>query len=147
MTLKEQIQNDMKDAMRAHDAERLSIIRFLLAAIKQREIDERITLDDAQVLAVIEKQVKQHRDSIEQYQQAGRDELVAKETKELNVLQSYLPEPLSEAEIGAIINDAIAEASATSIKEMGKVMSIIKPKIQGRAEISVVSAKVKTLLS
>lgn len=145
--LKDRIQSEMKDAMRAHDSERLGAIRFLLAAIKQREIDERVVLEDGQVLDVIEKQIKQHRDSITQYRQAGREELAVKEEKELKILQSYLPEPLSEEELDTLIKDAVAEANATTIKEMGKVMGIVKPKLKGRAEVSVVSTKIKTLLS
>jgi Uncharacterized conserved protein len=145
-SLKDRITEDMKNAMRAKDTERLGTIRMITAAIKQREVDERITLDDAQVLAVIEKMIKTRKESIAQFQSAGRDDLVAKETKEVELLQTYLPEPLSEAELDQIIADAIAETGASSIKDMGKVMGIVKQKAQGRADMGAVSGKIKAKL-
>jgi uncharacterized protein YqeY len=146
MSLKDRINEDMKAAMRAKDMERLGTIRMITAAIKQREVDERITLDDAQVLAVIEKMIKTRKESIAQFQSAGRDDLVAKETKEVELLQSYLPEQLSEAEIDALIAEAIAQSGASSIKDMGKAMAIVKQKAQGRADMGAVSAKLKAKL-
>src|SRR5512143_476183 len=130
----------MKSAMRASDKERLSTIRMLQAAIKQREVDERITLDDAQVLAVLEKMVKQRKESIVQFEQGGRADLAAKEQAEIALLQGYLPAQLSEAEVDALIRDAIAATGAASIKDMGKVMGIVKAKAAGRADMSAVSA-------
>jgi uncharacterized protein YqeY len=144
--LKNRIQNDMKDAMRARDKQKLEVIRFLLAAIKQREIDERITLDDTQVTAVIEKQIKQLKDAITQYKAACRDDLVQKETFALNTLQEYMPEQLSDQELENIIKKIIAETKASSIRDMGKVMGALKAKIAGRADMGKVSAKVKELL-
>jgi uncharacterized protein YqeY len=146
MSLKEQIQQDMKDAMRARDQRRLGTIRLLLAAIKQREIDERIMLDDHQVIVVIEKMLKQRRDSISHFASAGRQDLVDQETFEMEVLQGYLPAQLSEDEINVLIHEAITSSGATSIKDMGKIMGILKPKIQGRADVSEISQKIKALL-
>lgn len=146
MSLKENIQNDMKEAMRAKEQKRLDAIRLLLAAIKQREIDERITLTDPQVLEVISKMIKQRKDSIAQYEKAAREDLVNQENYEIEILQRYLPEQLSETELQKIIKDAITATQATSIKDIGKVMGILKPQIQGRADMSVVSAKIKELL-
>jgi uncharacterized protein YqeY len=146
MSLKDRINEDMKAAMRAKDMERLGTIRMITAAIKQREVDERITLDDAQVLAVIEKMIKTRKESIAQFQSAGRDDLVAKESKEVELLQAYLPEQLSEAEIDALIAEAIAQSGASSIKDMGKAMALLKQKAQGRADMGVVSAKLKAKL-
>ena len=146
MSLKDRINEDMKAAMRAKDMERLGTIRMITAAIKQREVDERITLDDAQVIAVIEKMIKTRKESIEQFKSGGRDDLVAKETKEVELLQSYLPEQLSEAEIDALIAEAIAQSGASSIKDMGKAMAIVKQKAQGRADMGAVSAKLKAKL-
>ncbi|MAT65435.1 MAG: glutamyl-tRNA amidotransferase [Gammaproteobacteria bacterium] len=146
MSLKARIQEDMKAAMRGGDKPRLAAIRLIMAAIKQREVDERIELDDAQVTAVLDKMVKQRRESIEQYQSAGRDELAAKEQQEIEVIQDYLPEPLTEAEIGRLIDDAIAASGAASIKDMGKVMGQLKPKLQGRADMGAVSGQVKAKL-
>ena len=146
MSLKDRITEDMKAAMRAKDSERLGTIRMLLAAIKQREVDERITLDDAQVLAVIEKMVKLRKESVAQFQSGGRADLAAKETKEIEQLQAYLPEQLSEADLDALIAEAIAESGAKSIKEMGKAMAVLKQKAQGRADIGVASAKLKAKL-
>jgi uncharacterized protein len=137
----------MKAAMRAGERERLSTIRLILAAIKQREVDERITLDDAQVLAVLEKMVKQRRESITQFQSGGRADLVAKETAELGIVQGYLPAQLSDAELAALIDEAIRSTGAASIKDMGKVMGAVKAKAQGRADLGAVSARIKERLS
>jgi uncharacterized protein YqeY len=147
ITLKTRVQNDMKDAMRAKDQKRLDAIRLLLAAIKQREVDERITLDDSQVMAVIEKMLKQRRDSIDQYQKANRQDLVDQESYEVDLLQQYLPAQLTEAEIEQAVAEAVSSTGAASIKDMGKVMGILKPKLQGRADMGVVSAKIKVRLS
>lgn len=136
----------MKTAMKAGDKSRLAVIRLMLAAIKQREVDERIELDDAQVLAVLDKMVKQRRDSIQQYTDAGRDELAAAEAAEIEVIQTFLPEELSAAEITTIIEAAIAESGAESMRDMGKVMAIVKPKVQGRADVGMVSGLVKQKL-
>ncbi|MFT3742174.1 MAG: GatB/YqeY domain-containing protein [Gammaproteobacteria bacterium] len=146
-TLKQRIQADMVAAMKAKDAKRLGVIRLLMAAIKQREVDERITLDDAQVLAVIDKMLKQRQDSISQFQQAGRTDLVEQETFEAEILQAYLPEPLSEAEISEAIQQAIATTNASGVKDMGRVMAELKPKLQGRADMTVVSNLVKQKIS
>ena len=147
MSLKTRIQEDMKAAMRGGDKARLAAIRLIMAAIKQREVDERIELDDTQVTAVLDKMVKQRRESIEQYEKAGRTDLVDKEKAELEVIQTYLPEPLSEDEINALIDEAIAETGASSIKDMGKVMGLLKPKLAGRADMGKVSGQVKARLS
>jgi uncharacterized protein YqeY len=146
ISLKAKIQNDMKEAMRAHDKSRLAVIRFLLAAIKQREIDERITLNDTQIITVIEKQIKQRRDSIAQYEAANRTELAEKEKFELGVLQTYMPEPLSEDDLDKLIKTTITEMQATSMRDMGKVMGSLKTKIEGRADMGLVGAKIKQLL-
>lgn len=146
-SLKQRIDADMKDAMRAKDKERLGTIRLILAAIKQREVDERITLDDSQVLAVLEKMVKQRRDSISQFEAAGRTDLAAKEKAELDLIQTYMPPQLSEAEIDAIIEQTIAATGATSAKDMGKVMGPLKAQLQGRADMGAVSARLKARLS
>ncbi|MBX3683690.1 MAG: GatB/YqeY domain-containing protein [Thauera sp.] len=146
MTLKARITDDMKDAMRARDTARLSTIRLLLAAIKQREVDERITLDDAQVIAVLEKMVKQRRESITQFEAGGRADLVAKETAELALLQGYLPAQLSDAELDALISAAIAQTGAASIKDMGKVMGIVKGQAAGKADMGTVGARIKARL-
>ena len=146
MSLKERIQQDVKDAMRAREKSRLATIRLVTAAIKQREVDERIELDDAQVLAVLDKMVKQRRESISQFEKAGRDDLILQEASELEIIQSYLPEQLTEAEITALIDAAMEATGATSIKDMGKVMGQLKPKLQGRADIGAVSAMIKTRL-
>jgi uncharacterized protein YqeY len=142
----QRIQNDMKVAMRARDSERLGAIRLLLAAIKQREIDEQISLQDPQILAVIEKMIKQRRDAYTQFQAGNRQDLAEKEAFEIEVLQKYLPEPLSETEIDAIIAKAIKATNATSMRDMGKVMTVIKQQIQGRADMDKASAKVKAKL-
>jgi uncharacterized protein YqeY len=146
MALKERITEDMKTAMRAGDKERLATVRLLLAAIKQREVDERITLDDGQVLAVIDKMIKQRREAISQFEAGGRADLVAKETAETTVLQAYLPAQLTVAEIDALITEAIAATGAASIKDMGKVMGFVKGKAQGRADMGALSARIKQKL-
>ncbi len=145
--LKDRLQADMKAAMKAGEKDRLGVIRLIMAAIKQREVDERIQLDDAQVLAVLDKMVKQRRESIAQFQSAGRDDLVAAEQAELGVIQDYLPQALSETEVESLINEALAESGASGMGDMGKVMAILKPKMQGRADMAAVSARVKGLLS
>ena len=146
MTLKERITEDMKAAMRASDKERLSTIRLVQAAIKQREVDERITLDDSQVLAVLEKMVKQRNESIAQFEQGGRKDLADRERREIELLQGYLPAQLSAAEVEALIRDAVAATGAASIRDMGKVMSVVKAKAAGRADMAAVGARVKAAL-
>ena len=146
MSLKDRITEDMKSAMRAKEAERLGTIRMVQAAIKQREVDERITLDDAQILAVLEKMIKTRKESVAQFQSGGRADLVEKENREIALLQAYLPEQLSDVEIDTLIADAIAQSGATSVKDMGKAMAIVKQKAQGRADIGAVSAKLKAKL-
>jgi uncharacterized protein YqeY len=147
MSLKERITEDMKASMRSGDKERLAGIRFILAAIKQREVDERIQLDDTQVLAVLEKMIKQRRESISQFQAGGRADLVAKESAELAALQAYLPAQLADSEVEALIRAAIAGTGATSMKDMGKVMAAVKPQVQGRTDMGALSARIKGLLS
>jgi len=144
--LKAQITEQMKDAMRAKDKVRLGTIRLILADIKRIEVDERIELDDARVLQVLDKMVKQRRDSIAQYLAAERPELADKEQQELEVIKTFLPQPLSDEEINAILDDAIAATGASSMADMGKVMGVIKPRIQGRADMGVVSKLVKAKL-
>lgn len=144
--IKGQITEDMKTAMRSQEKERLAIIRLILAALKQREVDERIVLSDEQVLAVLDKMIKQRRESITQYEAGNRPDLVQKEAEEIRVIQHYLPAQLSDAEIDAMIDVAIKEANAASMRDMGKVMGILKPKVQGRADVAKVSAKVKERL-
>jgi len=147
MSLKFQVVEDMKTAMRAKDAARLSTIRMLLAAIKQREVDERIELTDADVLAIIEKMIKQRRDSIVQFEAGKRDDLVATERAEIDVLAAYLPERLADAEIDALIAEAITSTGAAGMAGMGKVMAAIKPKVVGRADMGAVSARIKAKLT
>lgn len=147
MSLKQRLSDDMKAALKGGDKERLAAIRLILAATKQREVDERITLDDAQVLAVLEKMLKQRRDSVTQFEAAGRDDLAAKENFEIGVIQAYLPLPLTPAEVDAAITAAIAEAGATSPKDMGKVMGLVKPKVAGRTDMGKLSALVKDRLA
>jgi uncharacterized protein len=146
MALKDRITEDMKSALRAGEKERLATIRLALAAIKQREVDERISLEDGQVLAVLEKMIKQRREAIAQFQSGGRADLVAKENAEIAVLQGYLPAQLSEAEIDALIAKAIAATGAASIKDMGKVMAVVKPQAQGRVDMGALSARIKQKL-
>ena len=145
--LKEQIQSDMKDAMRAKEKERLGVIRLILAAIKQREVDERTELSDNDILAVLDKMLKQRRDSLSQYESAGRDDLAQQEKFELDLIQTYLPAALSDDELSQLINDAITETGASSPKDMGKVMALVKNKAQGRCDMGSVSAKVKNRLT
>jgi uncharacterized protein YqeY len=145
-SLKDRITEDMKAAMKAKDSERLGTIRMITSAIKQREVDERIQLDDSQVLAVVEKMIKMRKESITQFQSGGRDDLVAKEQKEIDLLQGYMPQQLGEAEVEALIAQAIAESGATSIKEMGKAMALLKQKAQGRTDMASASAKLKAKL-
>jgi len=144
--LKTRILDDVKVAMRAQDKERLGTLRLISAAIKQREVDERIQLDDTHVLAVLDKMAKQHRDSIAQFESAGRHDLVKKEQSELAVVTSYLPQALSESEVVDLIKAAIAETGAASAKDMGKVMGILKPKVQGRFDMGKVGGMVKSQL-
>lgn len=146
MSLKERITDDMKAAMRSGEKERLGLIRMITSAIKQREVDERITLDDAQVLSVLEKMIKQRKESLVQFQAGNRQDLVEKEAAEITLLQGYLPSQLSDSEIDALIVDAIRAAGAASVKDMGKVMAIIKGKAQGRADMAAVGAKIKAKL-
>jgi hypothetical protein len=146
MSLKARITEDMKSAMRAGEKQKLAAIRLLQAAIKQREVDERIQLDDAQVLSVLEKMVKQRRESITQFEAGGRADLVASEQAELVVLQGYLPEQLSEAELATLIDSAIASTGAASIKDMGKVMGVVKGQAAGRADMGKVGALIKARL-
>ncbi len=148
MSLRDRINQEMKEAMRAGDKRRLGAVRLLLAAIKQVEVDERIfPLPDDRVLAVIQKMVKQRRESLEQYRSAGRDDLAEQEAFEIGVLEAYLPKALDDAEVDALIDEAIAASGATSMKEMGKVMGVLKPKLQGRADMGKVSARVKAKLA
>lgn len=147
MSLKDQIKADMKDAMRAGEKERLSVIRMLLASIQRREIDDRKDLNDAEILNVIEKQVKQHRDSAKQFKDAGRDERADAELAEAAMLLGYLPTPLSDIEINTLIDGVIGETGATGMQDMGKVMGIIKTKAQGRADMGLLSGKIKSRLA
>ena len=146
MPLKQQITEDMKTAMKGGDKDRLGVIRLILAAIKQREVDERIVLDDAQTLAVIEKMLKQRRDSITQFKAAARADLVAQEEFEVGVIQGYMPAQLGDAEIDAIIAKAIADAGAAGPKDMGKVIGLVRPQLAGRADMGAVSQRVKAKL-
>lgn len=146
MTLKDRIKDDIKQAMRDRNQPRIDALRMLNAAIQRREVDERIALDDAQTLAVIDKQIKQARESIEQYEKGGRADLVAKEQADLALWQTYLPQPLSDMEIDRLIAEAVQVTGATSVKDMGKVMGILKPKLQGRADMAQVGGKVRARL-
>lgn len=146
MSLKNRILEDVKSAMRARDKERLSVLRLITAAIKQREVDERIELDDEQVLLVLDKMVKQRRASLEQYEKAAREDLAAQERFELDLLQAFLPEPLSETELNELIESAIAESGASSMRDMGSVMNALRPTVQGRADMKWVSQAVKDQL-
>jgi hypothetical protein len=147
MSLTSQIQEDVKTAMRAKDKERLATLRLITAAIKQKEVDERIELTDADVLAVLEKMVKQRKDSIEQFAKASRDDLIAKEQSELDIITTYLPEQLSEAEISAIVAEVVAATGAEGMKDMGKVMGQVKSKVAGQADMGLVSKLVKAKLA
>lgn len=146
ISLKDRITEDMKSAMKARESERLSAIRLLLAAIKQREVDERITLDDAGVMVVVDKLIKQRRDSISQYEQAGRDDLAAAERAEIDVLTPYLPAQLSADEVAAAVKAAIVQTGAASPADMGKVMGLLKPQLAGKTDLSAVSQQVKAAL-
>jgi uncharacterized protein YqeY len=146
MSLKERISEDMKAAMRAKDSERLGTIRMLQAAIKQREVDERITLDDSQVLAAVEKMIKTRKEAMEQFRNGGREDLVEKEAREVTQLQAYMPEQLSQTELDALIATAISSTGASSIKDMGKVMAIIKQQAAGRVDMGTASAAIKAKL-
>jgi hypothetical protein len=145
--LKQRLQEDMKAAMRAKEKQRLGTIRLIHAAIKQREVDERIQLDDSQVVAVLDKMLKQRRDSLAQYEQAGRQDLADQEAFEIAVIQTYLPQPLTAEELTAMIDKALVESQASSVKDLGKVMQLLKPQLQGRADMRQVSEQVKQNLS
>ena len=147
MDLKARIADDMKTAMREKDAARLEAIRMIRAAIQRREVDDRTTLDDAGVLAVLQKMLKQSRDAVSQFQSGGRDDLVAKEQAGIAVLEGYLPEPLSDEEVDTLIEAAIGETGASEMRDMGKVMGRLKPRIDGRADMGAVSARIKARLS
>ena len=147
VSLISRINEDVKSAMRNKDKERLGTLRLITAAIKQKEVDERISLDDADVLAVLDKMLKQRKDSIEQYSKAGRQDLADKEQYEVGIIQEYMPAQLSEAEIAQMIEEAISETGASGMKEMGKVMGLLKPKLQGRADMGQVSQQIKSRLS
>jgi len=146
MTLKERITEDMKTAMRSGEKDRLAVIRLLQAAIKQREVDERIVLDDAQVTSVLEKMIKQRKESVVAFEKGGRADLVDKENAEIAVLQPYLPAQLSDAELDALIAEAISSTGAASIKDMGKVMGVVKAKAAGKADMGAVGARIKARL-
>jgi len=146
MTLKERITEDMKTAMRSGEKDRLAVIRLLQAAIKQREVDERITLDDAQITSVLEKMIKQRKESIVAFEKGARADLVAKETAEIAVLQPYLPAQLTDDDLDALITEAIAITGATSIKDMGKVMGVVMGKAAGKADMGAVGARIKAKL-
>jgi len=147
MNLKERIGEDMKAAMRAREAIRLSAIRMLLAAIKQKEVDERITVDDAQVVSIVDRLIRQRRDSIEQFEKAGRTDLADREKAEIDVMSAYLPQQASPAEVAAEIDAAIAAAGATGPQQMGKVMAVLKQRLAGRTDLAAVSAQVKARLA
>lgn len=144
--LKTTLTNAMKDAMRAQDKARLGTIRLMLADIKRIEVDERIELDDARVLAVLDKMVKQRRESLRQYQDAGRSDLADQESFEIGVIQDFLPAALSDAELDQLVADAVASTGASEVKDMGKVMAILKPQVQGRADMGAVSQRIKARL-
>ena len=145
--LKTQIQDAMKAAMKAGEKDRLAVIRLIMSALKQVEVDERIELDDERIIVILDKMVKQRRESISQYESADRTDLAEKEKYEIDIIQAYLPQALTDDEIEVIINDAIEQTGAASIKEMGKVMGVVKPKIVGRADMGEVSGKIKALLN
>jgi uncharacterized protein len=147
MTIKEQVTEQMKTAMKAHDKERLGVIRLILADFKRVEVDERIVLDETRELTILDKMLKQRRDSFSQFKAAGRDDLADKEQFEIEVIQSFMPKPLSEEEVKQVIKAAIQETGAASVQDMGKVMAIVKPKLQGKADIGQVGAQIKSLLS
>ena len=146
MTLKDQIQQDTKDALRAGDRDRLSVLRMAMAAIKQREVDERVEMTDPDVLAVLEKMVKQRRESVSQYEAGGRRDLADKERSEIEVLKAYLPEPMSDADLDGLIAELVAESGAESVRDMGKVMGLLKARAQGRVDMGAASARVRKAL-
>ncbi|HEX4300242.1 MAG TPA: GatB/YqeY domain-containing protein [Gammaproteobacteria bacterium] len=146
MSLKDKITQDMKDAMKAGEKDRLGVIRLILSALKQREVDERIVLDDSQILSVLDKMLKQRRESVAQFTQGNRKDLADKEEAEIKVIQGYMPAQLSDAELEKMVADAVAESGAASVKDMVKVMGILKPKVAGKADMSAVSAKIKSKL-
>lgn len=146
MSLKEKITQDMKDSMKSGDRDRLGVIRLILSALKQREVDERIVLDDSQILSVLDKMLKQRRESVTQFTQGNRKDLADKEEAEIKVIQGYMPAQLSDAELEQLVAAAVAESGAASVKDMGKVMGILKPKVAGKADMSAVSAKIKAKL-
>ena len=146
-TIKPQLISDMKSSMKSGDKQRLGVVRMMLAAIKQIEVDERIELDDARMLAVLDKMAKQRRESIAHYSEAGRDDLVAIEQAEIDIIQQYLPEALTDEQINALVEQSIADTGASSIKDMGKLMGVLKPQLQGRADMGQVSQLVKSRLS
>ncbi|MDX1610213.1 MAG: GatB/YqeY domain-containing protein [Halofilum sp. (in: g-proteobacteria)] len=145
-SIKQRLSADIKAAMKAGEKERLGALRMIHAAIQQREVDERRELDDTATLEVLDKKAKQHRESLDQYREAGRDDLAGREEAELAIIAEYLPEPLDDAAIDALIDEVVAETGAASMKDMGKVMSALKPRVQGRADMSAVSARVKSRL-
>lgn len=145
--LKQRIQEDMKTALRAQDKQRLGVVRLILAAIKQVEVDERIELDDKRTTQILNKMIKQRRDSIAQYDQAKRDDLADQERLEVEIIQTYLPEPLSEADVDRMLSEVITKVGATSVKDMGKVMAELKERIQDRADMTQISAKIKARLT
>ena len=147
MSLREQINEDMKSAMKAREAEKLAAVRLLLSEVKKREVDERVTLDDGQVIGVVEKMIKQRKDSISQYEKAARQDLADKEKYEISVLEAYLPQQMSQAEIDAAVAGAIASTGAKGAADMGKVMGVLKPKLAGRADMGKISGLVKSKLS
>ena len=147
MSLRNRIQDDIKTAMRGKLRERLAILRMLSAAIKQKEVDERVELDEAAITGVVEKMVKQRRESIRQYRDGGRDDLADREAAEITILEEYLPEPLAEEELDKLIDSAVSESGAESMKDMGKVMGLLKPRIQGRADMGDVSKRIKARLA
>ncbi|WP_395497170.1 GatB/YqeY domain-containing protein [Rickettsiella endosymbiont of Litargus connexus] len=146
-SLKQRIQEDMKAALRAHDKQRLGVVRLILAAIKQVEVDDRVDVDDQRVTQILNKMIKQRRDSIAQYDEAKRDDLADQERLEVGIIQTYLPEPLSEADIDQLLSEVLTKVGATSIKDMGKVMAELKEKLQGRADMTRISAKIKERLT
>jgi uncharacterized protein YqeY len=147
MALREQLNEDIKTAMKAREADKLAALRLMLSAVKQREVDERITLDDAGVISVVEKMIKQRKDSIAQYEKAARQDLADREKYEISVIEGYLPKQLSQAEVDAVIAEAIASTGAKSAADMGKVMGVVKPKLAGRADMGKVSGLVKAKLA
>jgi hypothetical protein len=147
MSLKSRIQEDVKSAMRAHERDRLAALRLITAAIKQKEVDDRTELDDEQVLAVLDKMVKQRRESLEQYSRAGRDDLAVKEQFELDLIQTYLPEPMAADELDELIRSTISELGASSMRDMGAVMGALRGQVQGRADMKAVSQAVRTRLA